>query len=572
MPTVIDSLYVLLGLDPSEFEKGRKQASEGLKKTRAETEKTGETMGDFGKKAGNAMAGLRNEALGLFLAFQGASSVKDFVGNMITGDAATGRLAKNLGVTTQELSAYGLAVKSVGGDAKEVEAAFGMLASARESLTLTGNTGHDREFMLLGFSGRDLDNTTAAFAKLAEAAQRMPRTQFYNLAKQMGLSEGVINLLQIGPVKMAALVEARKADAAATDDQSRASAELEAHWADLSAKLTKEVRPGIYDFVTGLSFVVDKFVEIREKGTTGSKTLDDFGLAAKSALNPVGTLVDLVGKLGFSMADLGAIYERMVINTHGWIGGDGEYSRIMRKGVAYGPNGAVVAGGAHVMHGAEAEAFAANVRAGGNGTAPGAALKGGGAGFGGNAGNSRWIQETLRGSGFTAEQARGIAAGIAAEGGSLGRAANGAFGIGQWLGPRARALHAKYGAAPTKEQQMAFLIYELKGGDAGGASVMRSRSAQETLSNYIGETRANGTGWGFMRPRYGAERVNDMRRGMAQLGQRYAGDGGGSRGASTTIGTIVVNTRATDGEGIARDLPPAIRRRSMTAQAATGLE
>ena len=76
----------------------------------------------------------------------------------------------------------------------------------------------------------------------------------------------------------------------------------------------------------------------------------------------------------------------------------------------------------------------------------------------------------------------------------------------------------------------------------------------------------------FMRPQgkhneHYIDLVKDINRGRGFLNRT-----GGGGGAQTTIGTIIVNTKATDAAGIARDLPRAIQRRSMTAQANTGLE
>jgi hypothetical protein len=186
------------------------------------------------------------------------------------------------------------------------------------------------------------------------------------------------------------------------------------------------------------------------------------------------------------------------------------------------------------------------------------------------------LKTELMKNGFTAAQARGIHAGIHAEGGGLGMAANGAFGIGQWRGARQKKLFAKYGKTPNIAEQMMFLISELKGGDRGGASVMASGTAEDALSNYIG-----GDDWGFMRP--GAGRAGDMRRGLAFLGKngytrmarpRAANDaaGGNVSSSATTVGTINVYTAATDAEGIARDLPGAIGRRGLTTQANRGLK
>lgn len=120
-------------------------------------------------------------------------------------------------------------------------------------------------------------------------------------------------------------------------------------------------------------------------------------------------------------------------------------------------------------------------------------------------------------NGIREDVAHGIAAGVAAESGNnhgIVNSASGATGLGQWLGARLAELHRRYGANPTRQQQMEFLLYELRGGDAGGGAVLQSRNAGEALHNYV--TR-------FMRPAAGAETEGDMHRGQSAL--QAAGDG-----------------------------------------------
>lgn len=146
----------------------------------------------------------------------------------------------------------------------------------------------------------------------------------------------------------------------------------------------------------------------------------------------------------------------------------------------------------------------------------------GGAGAGGGGNLHAGIVTFFRGKGYSEMQARGIAAGIHAESGSnpnIRNETNGALGLGQWLGPRRAAIIRRYGPNPSIEQQLEFLHHELQGGDAGGKAVLAGKTEAEVLSAYIGETRADGTGWGFMRPLHGSQREGDISRGMAALGR-----------------------------------------------------
>lgn len=141
----------------------------------------------------------------------------------------------------------------------------------------------------------------------------------------------------------------------------------------------------------------------------------------------------------------------------------------------------------------------------------------------GRVGFDNFVYEGLKRRGLPEHVARGVAAGVHAEsasnpnvrGGYKGRA----VGYGQWLGPRRAELIRRYGPHPTPDQQLDFLVYELNGGDAGGKAVLASTDDVGALDAYIGETRADGSGWGFMRPLHGDQRKGDLNRGMAALGR-----------------------------------------------------
>jgi hypothetical protein len=125
------------------------------------------------------------------------------------------------------------------------------------------------------------------------------------------------------------------------------------------------------------------------------------------------------------------------------------------------------------------------------------------------------IVDFLKAKGLDDAHAYGIAAGIAAEArGGDHTAVNpksGAMGLGQWLGSRKAELIRRYGANPSRAQQLEFLWHELNGGDPGGAHVLAAKDAGSVLDAYIRK---------FMRPAAGAETIGDLDRGMAALGHK----------------------------------------------------
>jgi hypothetical protein len=148
-----------------------------------------------------------------------------------------------------------------------------------------------------------------------------------------------------------------------------------------------------------------------------------------------------------------------------------------------------------------------------------AAAAAGGAGVAGwvGGGTSSSVQDRiasyLKSKGLTADKVQGVLAGIFAETRFRTNAFNGsgggqgAFGIGQWRGPRLAALRARYGNNPTLDQQLEFLWSELTGGDSGGAGVLGANGAGATARAYL---------QGFMRP--GSGLSGDISRASRFLG------------------------------------------------------
>lgn len=145
--------------------------------------------------------------------------------------------------------------------------------------------------------------------------------------------------------------------------------------------------------------------------------------------------------------------------------------------------------------------------------------------------------------GYSLEQAKGIAAGVFAETANNHKAFNpdgggqGAFGLGQWRGPRLQALRERFGQNPSKTQQLEFLHSELQGGDKGGPLVTAKKNAKATFESYIKD---------FMRPGGGAG--GDLRRGYQALGLK--GGDPASAGGGSTFDRVAARRRAQEGPSL----------------------
>jgi hypothetical protein len=132
-------------------------------------------------------------------------------------------------------------------------------------------------------------------------------------------------------------------------------------------------------------------------------------------------------------------------------------------------------------------------------------------------GLGKQIADFFKAKGFSDQQAQGMAAGAFAE--SQLRSDNvnpksGAYGIGQWLGPRKAELFRRYGPNPGMLQQLEFMAWELAHSEAVAASAIKAQqTARGALDAYVKA---------FMRPRAGMETAGDLARGAAYLSAQTA--------------------------------------------------
>jgi hypothetical protein len=594
MPGIIDSFIVEWILDPAKYIAGRKKLGEENKKARTEEEKLAKQREIDSKRAAEGVAKVRNEVVGLFLAFQGASSVKSFITDMLAGDAATGRLAKNLNTSTNELSAWQIAVRSAGGEAQDANSAFGVMAQLLQNFKNTGLTGQESNLRALGLAPGDLSNPAEALLKLADARERFVKSEgeaagsahFYGLAKGIGLSDAVINTLVKGRLELTRQISELERHGAATDEDAKKAAEFEKKWAELQARISGAVRPEIYRLVTAILDLTDGL----EKGTVDLHDLSGPLLAvAVLAGLAEAPFIALAAAIGFVAVNIDKLRDA-------WKGYEDWYNNLSSStDTIFDP----VRRALGMKTGAEARrdhtdvlgwptGGIGNTGGGAAGAAIGGSLGGGGGGgqtpeqrrnwakiqretraAGGGGGGGAGVEDVyqyFRQQGYSDAAARGIAAGVFAESGGrhnrYNEAGSGAYGLAQWLSKdRLADFRRTYGhdlSSSSRAEQLAFIAKELRTTEGGaGARIRGSKSAYEALHAFV---------HGYERP--GAGAGGDLRRGSRYL----AGVGAGGTGSITINGGVTVNTPATDADGIARDLIPAIRRRATTTQANRGLD
>jgi hypothetical protein len=240
MATVIDALLVTLGLDSSGFKKGADDAAKAQSKLTDAANQTGKAI-DKQEKAlseaqvkrakeldvrSKAMAQgfgkIRNEALALFAAFTGGSSLIGFVKDTVLAEAALGRMAENLGMSAQQLSAYQLANKAAGGSAEGMAAqikAANATVSAQKISGVWGDSLNASAIWAAKSGGPSFDigkvkNGTDLMKTQADIIQRviekLGASAGMLAAKEMGVSEDTYNLMKQGAGAMQAKIDAQK--------------------------------------------------------------------------------------------------------------------------------------------------------------------------------------------------------------------------------------------------------------------------------------------------------------------------------------------------------------------------
>jgi hypothetical protein len=236
MPTVIDQLVVTLGLDASDFEKNKKRTEEDLDRARKNYERTSKEWEAANKRAQEAFRGVRNEIVKIGAAFLGLSALKRFTENIVTGAAASGYLARNVGVSTKTLTQWEGAADKLGGTAAGMADAFRAMSQvtpqtifqgspeAVEALTRVLGAAH---VSMNRFASRSTD-AEGRLLMLSEAFERLGPVSAQFWGRQIGLQEDAVTVLSRGPEALRAALA--KQSYYVTDQQAKTDQQLLAQW------------------------------------------------------------------------------------------------------------------------------------------------------------------------------------------------------------------------------------------------------------------------------------------------------------------------------------------------------
>lgn len=256
---IIDAFLVKFGLDRADFMDGVEEVEDGSKRAKESSKKSFDEIERAGRKTGEAIKGVSREVIGLGLAFMGARSITGFLANMASGAASADRFGQTLGMSVKQVWAWRQAMKSVGGEYGDADAALQAVQNTRMGLQ---NGNPDREalkaYARLGINAGDLvkEDAGGILARLAGARDRMDPQRYASLLQQIGLPASTIYFLQQGKDSVDKLLKQYEVNSKDAEEAAKQAEKLQAEMAELNSQLQKALLPVLNQIVPLLTEIV----------------------------------------------------------------------------------------------------------------------------------------------------------------------------------------------------------------------------------------------------------------------------------------------------------------------------
>jgi hypothetical protein len=343
MATIIDALVVTLGLDLAAFKRGKADATKATKTLTAEEKAAAKEIEAANKRAADSFKKVRNEVLALVAIFTAGMGIKNFTESTINSAASLGFMAKNLQMSTQNLSAWQRAAERAGGSAEGITAALQASQQEVAKFKLGQVTDSQQWFLRFGGSVKDLKDGNSyllARSRIVAGLFKTDPGRARLVAQQMGIGDGEFNLLKQGPQAVLALVAAQEKNSAITEKQAAQALKLKNEWLDFSDRLkyvgttillelmpvfevwlkklqamadwVADHKADISKWVDGAVAAAQRFVEWADKaadsvGGWKNVLIALAGIKILSMVSPILSLAAALGGLGSSLGIIGTV-------------------------------------------------------------------------------------------------------------------------------------------------------------------------------------------------------------------------------------------------------------------------
>jgi hypothetical protein len=273
-------------------------------RTQGEFDRRLKDLDASGKRAGDSFGSITAAAEGLFSVLAGAGMAA-FARDTMNSAAATGRMATNIGVATDELSTFGRMLERNGGNAEAAMASMKGFTDQVSRLKYLGQGSQELMTFMGTINAPIGSNALQTYMKFVEWAEKHRNDpQLVNTIGQMGgLDQSAINEALKGVAQVRKDWEAAKVGAL-TPEQAEAMQRMQEAWKSLDQSITMVGRDLVTDVepaFTAIAKAVSGWIE------GNRKLADSLGgiltaVTAFTALKPAAWVLRLLGLEGVAAA------------------------------------------------------------------------------------------------------------------------------------------------------------------------------------------------------------------------------------------------------------------------------
>lgn len=289
MATVIDSLVVLLGLDASNYKKGRetaeKETSETARKAQIAADEITKSLVEVGKSVA-----------ALFLGFESVSGFSKFLGGLNLSEANLGRTATALGLNVHELNRYQLALQLAGQNGADAAAAFQTLnAGAIKFLSGQGTSPIIDLLRTAGVSAVDaagkIRNQGEVFEDLARNTAKWGAQIQAQRFRDAGIAEGEVQFLIQAQAVRADQYRLAEKNNDVNDESIRKAQELQLYWRNVKQHIEAAGQLLLTAFTPTIEQILKIFGEVNTQSdefATGLKLIGSAAIIIKNLFAGIG--------------------------------------------------------------------------------------------------------------------------------------------------------------------------------------------------------------------------------------------------------------------------------------------
>tara|TARA_R100000951_G_scaffold62227_1_gene52223 strand:- start:4459 stop:5931 length:1473 start_codon:yes stop_codon:yes gene_type:complete len=237
--SLLTTFGILFETDAEKAKREVDEVDKSLSNTEQTANDTADSFDELGSSVDESADSFFGLSEGLVSAAAGLVVVTGLFAGITSQALATdeiGKFTETLGLSIEEVGAWGEAVKRSGGDAASFRGSLESLTGQLTDISLTGGGEASEVFARLGVdavgAGGKIKSAFEILPELADSFQNLSRAESFAFGQKLGLDQGTILLLQQGRVAVEELVQKQKELGVATKEDAAAAAEFNDALAD----------------------------------------------------------------------------------------------------------------------------------------------------------------------------------------------------------------------------------------------------------------------------------------------------------------------------------------------------